>query len=416
MNSHTTRHHRRWIAPARASSLLVACLFIPWPTTAWAHTCTFATVGKTMLLEADCETTTPIVIPDGWTLDGKGHTITAVEAAAGAWNGAVITTEGSAAHVRNLVLTAESLACACNQKDDSDQRLRGILFDGAGGTIRNCTVRNLTMTQPCGCQEGNGIEVRSYAGDTTHDDGVTVLIQRNLVTGYQKNGIVLAGDVEAIVAENRVEGFGPTDAIAQNGIEFGMGATGLAMGNEVSGNWYIGTTWASTGILIFESDRVSVIHNILVDNQVGVGVEAWCWSAPSADGNRVAANQVFGAQVGVSIAAYNLGSYSQCAATANDNRVLLDQLTSEAGEIGVVIATGEAFCPCEDQEPEADGNLLWRNDIEGFAVPVQDEGTGTVVLGDRTNGRDSVAQVREPVAHRARSPIPRWTRTASPGL
>ena len=46
-----------------------------------ATTCTFTMNAKTktMSLVADCTTDTTIFVPDGWTLDGKGYTITAVD-------------------------------------------------------------------------------------------------------------------------------------------------------------------------------------------------------------------------------------------------------------------------------------------------------------------------------------------------
>ena len=70
--------------------LLLVALAIP--ATAFAAfgssghgTCTFTTNDKTktVSLVADCTTDTTIGVPDGYTLDGKGFTITAVDGPAG---------------------------------------------------------------------------------------------------------------------------------------------------------------------------------------------------------------------------------------------------------------------------------------------------------------------------------------------
>ena len=61
-----------------------------------ATPCTFTTnaANKTMTLNADITTDTTIMVPDGYTLNGNGHTITAVDGTGGAFDGAVVENEG----------------------------------------------------------------------------------------------------------------------------------------------------------------------------------------------------------------------------------------------------------------------------------------------------------------------------------
>ena len=65
--------------------LAIALAALAIPTLALAGTttvgCTFTPNDKTktMSLVADCSTATTIGVADGWTLDGKGFTITAVD-------------------------------------------------------------------------------------------------------------------------------------------------------------------------------------------------------------------------------------------------------------------------------------------------------------------------------------------------
>ncbi len=46
-------------------------------------TCTFTTSGFTNTLDADCTTDETILVPNGFTLDGAGHTITAQDPSGG---------------------------------------------------------------------------------------------------------------------------------------------------------------------------------------------------------------------------------------------------------------------------------------------------------------------------------------------
>ena len=55
--------------------------------------CTFTTSNSTMTLDADCTTDTTIMVPNGFTLDGNGHKITAVDGSSGAFAGAVVENE-----------------------------------------------------------------------------------------------------------------------------------------------------------------------------------------------------------------------------------------------------------------------------------------------------------------------------------
>ncbi len=90
--------------------LLLVALAIP--ATAFAAfgssddgTCAFTTNAKTktVTLVADCTTDTTIGVEDGYTLDGKGFTITAVDASSGAsFEGAVVQNDGAAMNVKNL--------------------------------------------------------------------------------------------------------------------------------------------------------------------------------------------------------------------------------------------------------------------------------------------------------------------------
>jgi hypothetical protein len=225
-------------------------------------TCTFTTVTTTNTLNDDCTTPTSIIIPNGETLDGNGHTITAVDPAApGHFVGAVVKNGGTSANVINLTVTASGLADVCDAGDD---RLRGILLDGAAGSITNNTVTEVRQGAS-GCQEGNSIEVRNGPFATGGTDRV-VTISGNVVSSYQKTGILANGSVAATITGNTVTGAGPVGYIAQNGIQVGFGATATVKNNTVSGNSYTGPDVAC-GLLLFQADGVKASSNNLFNNE-----------------------------------------------------------------------------------------------------------------------------------------------------
>ncbi len=223
--------------------------------------CQFSTSGTTMTLLTDCITDDTIHIPNGFTLNGAGHTITGVDPDDGHFLGAVVANGGAVAHVTNLTVTVNGLADVC---DDGANRLRGILFDGAAGSITNSRAIDINQGTS-GCQEGNGIEVRNAPFDTTGPD-VSVTVSGNVVTGYQKTGILANGSVVATILNNTVTGAGPVDYIAQNGVQVGFGGSGLIRGNTISGNSYTGPDLAC-GILFFEADGVKQQSNTLFANE-----------------------------------------------------------------------------------------------------------------------------------------------------
>ncbi len=257
-------------------------------------TCTFTVGGTTMTLDADCTTDATILVPGGFTLDGAGHTITAVDPVGGHFVGAVVANAGAIANVKNLGVTASGLANFC---DAGANRLRGIMFEGASGSITKNRVVGINQGAS-GCQEGNAIEARNFSGSGVYE----VTISDNTVGGYQKTGIVTNGGVSARVTGNTVIGAGPINYIAQNGIQVGWGAKASVMRNSVSGNAYTGGYWASGGILVvggacYAGDLttgVQIVGNTVSGNDVGVylsNLDASC-SAPSVQTNVKVVNNV----------------------------------------------------------------------------------------------------------------------------
>jgi hypothetical protein len=239
--------------------------------------CRFTRQARTLLLQGDCTTSSTISIPDGFTLDGRGHRITAVDPAGDHFRGAIVRNAGSWAGVRDLRLRAVGLADQC---DAVEGGLRGILLEDASGRIERTEVSDVNQG-PSGCQEGQGIEVRNFGALRRR-----VTIQNNVVERYQKTGIVVLGKVHATVRHNVVTGLGPVSHIAQNGIQLGWGATGIVRANAVSDNSFSGVGTVAVGILVVGGPghacqqpqcdftrRSRVLENVVVDNDVGIALD-----------------------------------------------------------------------------------------------------------------------------------------------
>lgn len=248
--------------------LLATFVWLATSTALAASNCTFQNVGSAWRLQADCWTDTTLAIPDGVLLDGRNRTITAVDPEGGHFVGAVVRNAGATAHVRNLTIEGGELADVCDSAGPPDARLRGILFEGASGTIIGNRVQNLRQVGS-GCQEGAGIEIR---GGLTAQE---VVIAANVVEGYQKTGVFVSGDVEVSISGNRITGLGPVSYIAQNGIQLSSGARGTIRWNRVEQNLYTGSDAASTGILLTEAGApLEITLNRIEDNDLGVRVKS----------------------------------------------------------------------------------------------------------------------------------------------
>ncbi len=245
--------------------------------------CSFVVDGEVMTLTGDCTTDSTILVPDGFTLEGDGYTITAVDPTGSHFTGAVVTNAGSTAYVNDLTVTAAGLQNTC---DVGANRLRGIMFEAASGSITNCDIIGINQG-PSGCQEGNAIEIRNAPFDGSHPGTQSVEVAHNNVEAYQKTGIVANGDVDVFMHHNRITASATQENLAANSIQLGYGARGVVEQNTVYGNQWMGTsTYAATAILVYLADTVDIIkNNIRGNSDVGLYVFA--------DGGNYNNNKVF---------------------------------------------------------------------------------------------------------------------------
>jgi hypothetical protein len=163
--------------------------------------------------------------------------------------------------------------------------LYGVLVGGGASlSLSDSIVEQIGAYPLNGCQGGVGVE----AGFSPTRQVGHVTMAGDTVQSYQKNGITVDGPGSTgTISDVTVSGAGPTSAIAQNGIQISLGATGSVTGSTITGNNYTGTGLAySTGILVFGGGgsvcgignnsplvrHASFTGNSLINNDVGVAL------------------------------------------------------------------------------------------------------------------------------------------------
>jgi hypothetical protein len=247
-----------------------------------------------------------------------------------------------------------------------DANQYGVFIDATSVNVTGSEIYNIghhtgASFTPNGGQYGVGVYY--YSSDST--SSANGKVSGNNVHDYQKGGVVVNGSKSsANVSGNSVTGLSNVPFIAQNGIQFGYGGTGQAMKNTVNGNWYTGANWASTGILVFESDNVSVDGNTVMNNQTGVDAESWCYfGVGSASNNKFINNTITGSDYGAVVAAYSYNS--DCDAVANNNKITNNIIegTNNVGSEGIFVGTAVVTV---GYGPTTDNNKVVHNEVTGF--------------------------------------------------
>lgn len=254
------------------------------------------------------------------------------------------------------------------------------IFNNGNVFIEDSEIYNIgnhvgTNYNPNGVQTGIAI----YFFDATGS------IKNSHIHDYQKGGIAINGVSEANVSGNVIGGFDSVSFIAQNGIQFGYGATGEVLRNEVSGNWYTGAGWSSTGILLFETSNVTVSQNKIYDNQVGIGIETWYWYVQSASDNLLFNNHIYNSDWGITAWAYDLTGlygpgYSKGDALLENNKIVNNHLDSADGNTGISVG---AYTWDDTYLPQANDNVVKNNKVKGFETPYEgvEGGNNKVISG-----------------------------------
>jgi hypothetical protein len=306
----------------RIAVLAVVCTFAAQ---SQGQVCNFVTTGTTMTLTNNCTASQTILIPDGFTLDGKSHMITAVaDPVVGTFSGnAVVANSGTTAFVKNLLLdepnVPSSFPTGCGG-------FAGIQFKGASGSIVNSSV--LHVGQGCGVGAGLAISVFNAPCDGTHLNTQTVTI-----TGNKLFASEIAIDAECDV---RVNASGNLLTAPGFSVFFVNGAAGTINNNQIE------TDASGTGTAIYlqgaAPSSVKITNNNinLLGGIAGVGINL------QSDGVSVTGNRFFNYGLATGIGINNVGASHG----GTDNKITNNQIRCYATPFMNAGGNGNSIAAC----------------------------------------------------------------------
>ncbi len=221
--------------------------------------------GSTFTLGADCDTTVPLTIPDGVTLDGAGHTISAHDLAGtpGSFNGAVLSNTGTSMSIEDLTVRGTGFTQTQPPGSCGRATLNGIWFNGAGGSVTNVTVTGITESS--NCQVGRAIVGTGTAGQTLTISGTTV-------SDYNKNGIQASGMTMNVSGSTIGSPASLKGVTGQNGLVYIAGATGNTSASSIYGSGYGSELNANTAVLLFGATNVTLTNDTITGDGTDIGV------------------------------------------------------------------------------------------------------------------------------------------------
>jgi len=236
--------------------------------------CAGTLVGSTYTLTANCQTTQPLTIAQGVTLNGAGFTMTAT----GSAFGAVLMNAGTSMNIEKLTIAGQFTGSGNCPSIGSC--LDGIFFDEASGSVNGVNVIEITLHS--GLQVGRAIQVVATTAQT-------VTITNSTITGYEKSGVIAQGPSTTV--DVSASTIGPPDplhgVLAQNGVTYLSGAGGTVGRSTIFGTGYGVSTNNDTAILMFNAGQVTVRGNNITGPESDVGVDVFGTTGAVIDHNHI---------------------------------------------------------------------------------------------------------------------------------
>jgi hypothetical protein len=343
-----------------------------------AGPCRFDQVNLTMTLAADCTTSSAIVVPDGWTLDGRQHTITAVDPRGGRYTGAVVTSAGTTAHVENVTIVGAIAPRTGTDCQTGDAAFRGIYFPNASGSIQDTQVLNINVGKGSTCTEGDGIVVMRAPLDGSHVSPRAATLVGNTIQGAQNDGIFVWGDLAATIERNTVAmhtASSPTPAG-----HYAIRVRQIAAGSSIADNTVsAGARNATLGNGIVADDTLDLVvqDNTVTRSDFGVVLQSLC-TAVYADENRLIDNHVTDARdTGVLVLAKVIDT-TTCNPQARRTFVSGNVVDGAKVGIGLVAQPAGAFSAV------VDATVVSNNHITRATTPFVDGGMNTMATDNST--------------------------------
>lgn len=254
--------------------------------------------AKVITLTADYGTSTGIFIPQGYTLDGAGHTIFLADPTTGPFLGAAVQNATSATDFAVRNLTIDGTAGLVTRNATGTKNLFGIRFLNASGSVSNSTVLGIARGAYVTTNEGSGITANNLGGATAR----TVSVTGVTVSRFQKSAVNFTGNVGGTISGNTL-GSGAA-IIAPNTIALQTGASasiiGNTLGSEAGTNGYTGT-----GMLLY-GNRASLVKGNTISGNAQYGIDAedapgYPMGTTTVVGNTISTSTTTAASVGAGI-------------------------------------------------------------------------------------------------------------------
>ncbi len=229
----------------------------------------------TFTLTANCDTTAALTVPNGVTLNGAGHTITAHDTTPGtpSIDGAVLSNAGTSMNVENLTIMGNFTPGFPGCRGT----LNGIEFDGAGGTVANVTVTGISE-HTGNCQVGRAIVANGAAGQT-------LTITDTTVTDYQKSAIQATGMTMNV--SGSIIGAPKKAPIGQNGLLYLDGSTGTTSGSTINGSGFGSDQSANAAVLMIGANNVTLTDDTITGKGTDLGVAVHTSTGVIIDRNQI---------------------------------------------------------------------------------------------------------------------------------
>jgi hypothetical protein len=224
--------HTRRVLGLTAAAATVVGLLIPTQSAVAATACAFSddATTKTHGLNGDCDVSATLVVEDGWTIDGNGHTIRVD--ASGGFVGPIIQSTPGTSGAPATRMTVKNLNIAAVNFGSATGDSVGILFDGAMGGVHAVSISG--VSQGTVGDNGYGVEVDNSVGADFGATGLVKIDKGTTISGYQRAAIYAHGDLKLSVLRAVI---GSPDAIngqAVAGVLATEGAHGSIKENHIS--------------------------------------------------------------------------------------------------------------------------------------------------------------------------------------
>jgi hypothetical protein len=252
---------------AAAAATVGGVLLLPAGAAVAEAGCITTTSGSTISLTADCTLTATWVVPNGTTVDGNSHTITADPSGAWADNAIIESTQGA----NSLPPTSMTIG-HLNVDATGVSNVSVIKFDGAKGRVNQVTIAGGQGSDPA----GYGVEIENSQGATFAATDQVKIDGGSSIHGYQQAAVHVTDSMRFTVLKSTIGNPNTGSGSSAYGVLADTLAHGAVAQNAISlsdAEPANGTTFRA-GVKLDHTLRVEVKRNVFSGGNADFGVAA----------------------------------------------------------------------------------------------------------------------------------------------